>query len=647
MSQSKTTAPYGTWPSSISPDLIVAETVRLMDLTLTDEAIYWLEMRPQEQGRYVIVRMGADGQAGDVNSAPFNARTRVHEYGGAPFLVVGQGVYFSNFDDQRIYHQSGDGAPTPITRADGCRYADAQFDATRSRLLCVREDHSHGAAEPTNSIVGIGTDGPSLGVETVLCQGADFYASPRLSPDATQLAWVSWSHPNMPWDGSQLWLADLDAEGCPQTPRLIAGGPEESVMQPEFSPGGRLYFVSDRSGWWNLYRTADGAPEALCPMAAEFGVPPWVFADRRYVIESEQRIVCAYQEQGVGRLASLHPESRQLATIDVPYTALAYLQASAGRVAFLAASPGESDTLVTLDLETSEIEVVRRSSPVAIDPENLSSPEAIEFATENALSAYGFYYPPRNCDYCGPAGESPPLLVISHGGPTGYSTDTLKLSVQYWTSRGFAVLDVNYGGSSGHGREYRQRLRGQWGVVDVDDCVNGARHLVQAGLADPQRLAIRGNSAGGYTTLSALTFRDVFRAGASYYGVSDLQSLIDETHKFESRYLDGLIGDYPACADLYKERSPIHFVSRLSCPVIFFQGLEDRIVPPAQAQTMVDALRAEGLPVAYIAFAGEQHGFRGAATIKRALEAELYFYSRVFGLHRADVSNSITIENLD
>ena len=427
---------------------------------------------------------------------------------------------------------------------------------------------------------------------------------------------------------------------------MIAGGHGESVFQPEWSSDGILYFVSDRSGWWNIYRATSDGVECLCEMIAEFGVPQWVFGLSTYAFESPDRIVCTFAEQGIWRLGTINTRIRQFERIESPFTDIMFVQASAGRAVFLAGSPTQPFAIVELDLATRAISVLQRSTNVEIDAAYLSEAEPIEFPTENGLTAHGFYYPPKNRDVTGPQAEQPLLLVKSHGGPTSAAVAILMLTIQYWTSRGIAVLDVNYGGSTGYGRAYRERLRGTWGIVDVDDCVNGARFLAARGDVDANRTVIDGGSAGGYTTLCALTFRDYFKAGASYYGVSDLEALELDTHKFESRYTDGLVGPYPERKDLYRQRSPIHFTDGLSCPLIFFQGLEDKVVLPNQAEMMVDALRQKGLPVAYVAFEGEQHGFRRAENIKSALDGELYFYSRVFGFELAEAVEPVTIENL-
>jgi len=647
-------AAYGSWKSPITSDLIVSETIGLGQIALDGKDVYWIEMRPAEGGRYVVVRRSPDGQIADVTPPPFNVRTRVHEYGGGAFVVANGTVYFSNFTDQRIYRQDPGSEPRPITPEAALRYADGVIDRRRGRMICVREDHTDAGGEAVNTLVSLDLDGSDSG--QVLVSGNDFCSSPRLSTDGSCLAWLTWNHPNMPWDGTELWVGEIRKDGSLGRTERVAGGIDESIFQPEWSPDGTLYFVSDRTGWWNLYRWRDGRIEPLCEMEAEFGRPQWGFAMSTYAFESKRRIICTYTQQGAWYLASLDTATGKLEVIGTPYTSIGFIRAALGCVVFLAGSPTEPTSVVQLDtsglspqgrsLAARELKVLRRSSEITIEPEYLSKPRAVEFPTEHGLTAHSFFYAPKNRDYVAPADEQPPLLVMSHGGPTSATSSTLNLIIQYWTSRGIAVLDVNYGGSTGYGRAYRQRLQGQWGVVDVDDCVNGARYLVERGEVDGDRLAIRGGSAGGYTTLCVLTLRDVFKAGASYYGISDLEALTTETHKFESRYLDRLIGPYPERRDVYRERSPINFIERLSCPVIFFQGLEDKVVLPNQAEMMVEALRAKGLPVAYVPFEGEQHGFRRAENIKRALDAELYFYAKIFAFELADPVEPVPIENL-
>jgi len=641
-------APFGSWKSPITSDLIVSETIGLGAVALDGDDVYWIEMRPAEAGRNVLVRQTPDGQKVDVTPSPFNVRTRVNEYGGGSFVVHKGTVYFSNFADQCLYRQTVGSEPRPLTSPgispSSLRYADAVIDELHNRLICVREDHTQGGHEPPNTLVSINLqNGEDV---QVLVSGSDFYSFPRLSPDGTQLAWLSWNHPNMPWDGTDLWVASFTADGLLGEPQHIAGGVDESIFQPEWSPDGVLHFVSDRTGWWNFYRYAEEKIAPLYEMTAEFGLPQWVFGMSTYAFESSNRIICTYTQAGIWHLASLNLTTQQLQPIETPYTEISSLHAAKGKVVFCGASPRQSTCVVQMDAASGEMEVLRRSSQMEIDPGYLSMPQPIEFPTENGLTAYAFFYPPQNRDYAAPSGEKPPLVVKSHGGPTSATSSQLNLRIQYWTSRGFAFLDVNYGGSTGYGRQYRQRLDSQWGIVDVDDCANGARYLAERGEVDGNRMAIAGGSAGGYTTLCALTFRNTFKAGASYYGVSDLEALATDTHKFEARYLDGLIGPYPERQDLYQARSPIHFTDRLSCPVIFFQGLEDKIVPPNQAEMMVAALKAKGLPVAYVPFEGEQHGFRRAENIKRALDGEFYFYSQVFGFEPAEALEPVPIENL-
>jgi dipeptidyl aminopeptidase/acylaminoacyl peptidase len=588
----------------------------------------------------VVVKRTPDGQITDLTLAPLNVRTRVHEYGGGAFNILDGALYFSNFADQRLYRQAGEVAPEPITPEAPFRYADAVWDNVHRRIVCIREDHSGDRQEPVNQIVAITDD------IKVLVSGNDFYASPRLNPDGSQLAWITWNHPNMPWDGTELWVAEVKTDGLLGEATKIAGGLTESIFQPEWSPDGVLYFIGDRTNWWNLYRWQDGNTQALCPKAAEFGLPQWGLAMTTYGFESAESLICSYTEDGIQHLARLHTQTLELSEIETPYSSMGGLQVTSGFAAFVGGSVAQPGVLALLNLTTGTIEEIRRSSEITIDPGYLSIPQVLEFPTEQGLTAYGFYYPPQNQDFTAPLNDRPPLLVKSHGGPTASTSATFNPGIQYWTSRGIAVLDVNYGGSTGYGRAYRDRLKGQWGVVDVDDCVNGAKHLAAQGWVDGDRLCIDGGSAGGYTTLAALAFRDVFKAGASFYGVSDLTALATDTHKFESRYLDGLIGPYPEEAELYRVRSPINAVDQLSCPVIFFQGDEDKIVPPNQAEMMVEALKAKGLPVAYVLYEGEQHGFRKAENIKRTLDGELYFYAQVFGFELAEVVEGVAIANL-
>lgn len=639
---------YGSWRSPITASSIAATSISLGQAEVSGSDIYWLEGRPLEGGRYVVVRRSADGATTDITPREFNARTRVHEYGGGSYFVHGATVFFANFADQRLYRQDPGQPPRPITPEPptpaGLRYADGTTTPDGRLIVCVQEEHRPDG-EVVNRLVALPSDGSAE--PTVIAAGYDFYSYPRISPDGTRLAWTCWDHPRMPWDGTELWVATLEADGTLRDEQRVAGGPEESIFQPAWSPQGTLHFVSDRTGWWNLYALRDGKTVALAPMEAEFGAPQWQFAQSLYTFLGDGRIAAIYSQGGIDHLAvigeagSFEPVSTRLTSMAAIKTA-----GTGDRVVLIGASAMEAPAVVIVDLETGDVDVLRHSVSDSVDPGYISQPRAIEFPTEGGLTAHALYYPPANKDFTGPESERPPLLVFSHGGPTGQTSSRLNLSIQFWTSRGFAVVDVNYGGSTGYGRAYRERLKGNWGIVDVADCVNAARCLVDQGEVDGRRLAIRGGSAGGYTTLSALAFADVFAAGASYYGVADAGALARDTHKFESRYLDGLLGPWPEAEDRYRERSALFHADQISSPLILFQGLEDRVVPPDQSETMMEALEARRIPCAYVAFEGEQHGFRRAENIQRSLEAELYFYSRVFGFQPADPIEPVEIHNL-
>jgi len=635
--------PYGSWTSPIAADQIASGAIGLSEIQLDGQEIYWLEMRPTEGGRYMVVRRRSDGTTEDCLPPGFNARTRVHEYGGGSYVVAGGAIYFSNFSDQRVYRIRPGGIPEPLTPLRDLRYADLTWDVRRKRIICVREDHTKGQ-EPQSTIVSM--DAERGGPGEMLLSGRDFYAAPRLTPDGSSLAWMEWGHPHMPWDAAEVWVAPVEAEGTLGQRTHVAGGDGESAIQPLWSPDGILHVISDRTNWWNLFRLVDGRAETLTDLEAEFGTPPWVFGMKNYAFAAPRRLLCSFTRKGTWALAALDTTTRRLTPIELPYTEIASIQCEGAHTVFLAGSPDEPLSVVALDLASGHRDVLRRSLALHIDPGYLSPPEPIEFATADGRTAHGLFYPPKSPDFVAPADERPPLVVMTHGGPTAATSTALRLNIQYYTSRGIAVLDVNYGGSTGYGRAYRERLYGQWGVVDVDDCCAGATFLAARGRVDGARLAIRGGSAGGYTTLACLAFRKVFAAGASHYGVSDCEVLARDTHKFESRYLDTLIGPYPERRDLYIERSPLHHLEGLTRPVIFFQGLDDKIVPPNQAEVLFDALRTRGVPTAYVPFAGEQHGFRKAENIRRALEGELYFFGRVFGFTPADAIPPVPIENL-
>jgi dipeptidyl aminopeptidase/acylaminoacyl peptidase len=643
------TKPYGTWPSPITAEAVAAQGIRLSYVAIDGADIYWLEGRPHEGGRNVLVRRRSDGREEDVTPSGFNVRTRVHEYGGGAYVVSRGIVYASNFTDQRLYRidSTADVVLTPITPAGQWFYADATLDLNRRRLISVREDHSDPGREPVNTLVSIPIDGTESAGD-VLASGFDFYSTPRLSPDGAQLAWLAWRHPQMPWDGTDLWLADVTEAGALVQQRRVAGGPSESIYQPGWTPDGQLYFVSDRDGWWKLYRAGQTSPLAgTVSRNAEFGRPQWIFGTACWVPAGDGRMLVSYTQSGRWHLATLETETGALASLAAALEPREWLAATDTHAVLVAGSTTMPDAVIRVELFTGHVEALKSSSTAECPATLVSVPESVEFPSVDGHTTHAFYYPPRNADCRAPDDERPPLILISHGGPTTAASATLDLKIQFWTSRGFAVADVNYGGSSGFGRAYRQRLNGQWGVLDVSDMVAAARYLVTAGKADPDRLMIRGGSAGGYTTLAALTFHPgVFKAGASYYGISDIEVLARDTHKFESRYLDTLVGPYPDAKDVYYSRSPIHYVDRLACSLILFQGLEDKVVPPNQSEMMAAAAREKGLPVAYLAFEGEQHGFRKAATIVQSLEAELYFYGAVFGFAPADEIAPIEIDNL-
>ncbi len=668
------TAPYGSWASPITARLIAESGIALGGLQAAAGELFWVEMRPLEDGRSVLVRRTADGDVVDVVPATCNSRTLVQEYGGGIYALHAAAdgsvtAYFSEFDDQRLYRvdigEAAASAPRPITPAPpeprSVRFADGRVTPDGRTLVCVRERHENG--EVVNELVALPTDGSAAA--WIVASGHDFYAAPRPSPDGRQLAWLSWDHPQMPWDGTELWVAELSAAGELAAERRVAGGPAESVLQPAWSSAGRLHFVSDRSGWWNLYRDEGDHVTSLAPLAAEFAKPAWVFGLQNYDFLPDGRIVATFGQDGVEHLGVIDPAHPGIVPLPCELTTFSSLVVLGEQVAVIGGGAARAAAVALVDPASGAVNEVRRSKTVDIDPGYLSAPEPITFPTsypEGSLvgglaeemtqaaaapTAHALFYPPANRDFEAPPGERPPLIVMSHGGPTSAAYAQLSLEIQYWTSRGIGVVDVNYGGSSGYGRAYRERLRGNWGIVDTVDCINAARYLAERGGADPARLAVEGGSAGGYTTLNALTRHRFFAAGASYFGLADLEVFATGgTHKFESQYLVGLIGPYPELAAVYRERSPINHVDDIACPVIVLQGLDDAIVPPAQAEIIVAALEKKGLPYAYLGFPGEQHGFRKAENIVRSLEAELYFYGRVFGFPPADEIEAVNIRNL-
>ena len=630
----RSTLPYGSWPSPITLDLVMAGGRGLFDPHIDGPDVYLLESRPDEGGRVVLLRLAGDGTATEVTPAPSNVRTRVHEYGGGAWAVQDGLVIHSEFADGHLVRIDPGVAPRPLTAEPGVRFADLRIDRPRGRVLAIMEDHRVDDLDPANSVVAVSLDDGSI---TPLVDGHDFFSHPRLSPDGSSLSWLAWDRPNMPWDGSELWVGRLDEDGSVGSADLVAGGSAESIAGPAWAPDGSLVFASDRSGWWNLYRWRPGAPgiEALAPMAAEFAEPQWVFGLRTFGFDGQGRVIAIARSNGRDRLLVLEAGQEPRA-IGLDATDLHGLWVVDDEAVLVASAPTRPTAIVRIDLRTDAVRSIREERTPPVDVGYLSQPRFVEFPTTDGRTAFAFHYPPTNPVAVAPDGELPPLLVISHGGPTSNADQRLSMEVQFFTSRGFAVVDVDYGGSSGYGRAFRDRLLGAWGIVDLDDCTNVATWLASQGLADPKRLGIRGGSAGGYTTLCALTFRSVFAAGASYFGVGDLAALARDTHKFESRYLDLIVAPWPDGVAVYDERSPIHFVDRIRTPVLVLQGADDRVVPQAQADDLVAALGRNGVPYAYLLFQGEGHGFRRAENRRRSLEAELSFYAQVLGFQPAD-----------
>jgi dipeptidyl aminopeptidase/acylaminoacyl peptidase len=646
-----TVAPYGSWDSPLTIDLVASEGgVSFGSLDISDDGMYWTESRPNESGRVALVFQPTGGPPVDVVPAGFNVRTRVHEYGGGAWFRDGGVVFCSSFDDSRLYRIDAPGAePQPITpepaEPHAVRYADGRVLADGRLIVCVRE--THGEDEPRNELVVLPADGG--GDARVVATGRGFFAAPRPSPDGTCLAWLAWDHPQMPFEGTDLCVGDLAADGSISGQRRVAGSREESVFQPEWSADGRLHFVSDRTGWSNLYVEEDGKVRSLTHEQAELGYPQWVFDLTRYAFLADGRIACVFTRAAIDGLELLDPQTGELERVDLPYTSFysPSLRSHGGRLVFAAAAPTRPSVVVSLDVGSGEHEVVRISTELELDERYVSIAEPIEFEGADGETSYGFYYAPKNPDYTAPPDELPPLVVAVHGGPTAHVSNALDLDVQLFTSRGIAVVDLNYGGSTGYGRDYRDRLRGRWGEVDVEDSAAAVRYLTERGDVDPARVEITGGSAGGYTTLLALALRDEFAAGTSYYGVADLVTFHEDTHKFESHYDEYLVGPWPDATDVYRERSPINHADSISHPLLLLQGLEDKVVPPSQSEQIVEALARRGIPHAYIAFEGEGHGFRKAENAKRALEAHLTFLAHVFGFEPAEELEPLYIENLE
>jgi len=637
---------FGSWISPIQADMIAKKEIKILNIFVDNEDIYISERRASEKGRSTILKYNGKSFE-EVLDKKFNVRTMVHEYGGQSFCVNKGNIYFSNFDDQKIYKKDILGDVYPITPISNDRYANYTIDEKRNLIYAVQEDHLE--KEVINSIVKIDENNK---VEKIAA-GYDFYSSININSDKTKMAFLAWNHPDMPWDSAKLFIADIQKDGTLKNIECIAGSENESIIQPKWGRDGYLYFISDKTNFWNLYRFKEGSFKNIYPMDAEFGYPLWMFGMSTYdfYIENDKLfIVAIYNKDGRDNLCVIDPENNTIKDIKTDYTAFSQfsnISVMGSNVLFLGASPIERESLVSLDLKSNEVTVLKKSKSLDIDLSYISIPQNIEFPTENDKTAFMNYYPPKNKDFLGNKNDKPPLIVRSHGGPTGQALSILNFDIQYWTTRGFAIADVNYSGRTGYGREFRQRLYGNWGIVDVDDCVNAALYLVKKCLVDENKLIIKGGSAGGYTTLAALTFRDTFKAGAAYFGICDLEMFHGDTHKFEAKYDEKLLGPYPEKKQVYFDRSPINFIDHLSCPIILFQGKEDKIVPPNQAEKMFDSLKEKKLPTAYLLFENEGHGFKSGDVIKKALESELYFYSRIFVFQIDDKIEPIDIYNLD
>lgn len=623
---------YGFWPSTITADMLTQQSLRISEPQMSGGDIFWLESRPHEQGRNALVQMTSNGERNDVLPTPHNVRTRAHEYGGGSYLVTEAFIVCVLDADQRVYvydratKELSTISPENLSAQPSWRYADFCWDKRRNRIICIREDHTTSERFERSEIIAIELQNNNA--ITVLVSGADFYTNPRLNPNGNKLSYICWNHPQMPWDGTECYCAELNTAGEIIASKCVAGGLNESVVQPLWSPSGELFFVSDRNNWWNIYRYTSETIEIICDAAAEFATPQWTFGMRSYGFLDSDTIFCCYSQNGQWLLGTISITEKNLTPIETDLRDISAIFCSDASACFLAGNATQNTRL--LHFKNNHISTLAQTTNIELTKGDISTPESIRFPTTDGEEAEGFYYSPTNSNAKAPNNTLPPLIVMCHGGPTGATESSLNMKIQFWTNRGFAVLDVNYRGSTGYGRKYRDRLKNNWGITDVIDVCSGANHLVERGLVDKNKLAIRGGSAGGYTVLAALTFRNTFKVGASLYGIGDLETLAKDTHKFEAHYLDSLIGAYPEQKDIYIARSPINHIEKLNCPVIFLQGLKDKVVPPNQAEAMVNALQQKGIKTAYVTFEEEGHGFRQATSIKRAIEAELEFYQSIF-----------------
>lgn len=637
--------PFGTWPSPIDPALAAASSVIVSDLQVSGREIWWLEMRPDLDGRTVPVRWRA-GDVRDVIPGDLNVRTRVHEYGGGAMRVGRGTIVMSNDPDGTVWRMTTGGDElVQLTQPEDGRFADFAFDHARKRVLAVREPADGTPAhEVRTTVVAIDLDGGGV---TELVRGPDFVAAPRPSPNGEAVAWIEWDHPRMPWDGTTLRLAIVQEDGTLEEGRTIAGGPEESVIEPRWTPGNDLMYMSDADGFWSLYRFAPTAPEereVTFRAQRDLAGPTWKLGQRTWAVAPPKGVLAAVRNGGRSRLVAApgrRGRGTQARTLHDDAARILAIDGGEGGAAMLVTHPSRPTEIVRIDPLTDDVEVVRSLPVPRLDGAVLPEPREITFEGGDGETSHAWYYPPANAEWTGPEGERPPLLVRVHGGPTGAARLEYDLELRFWTSRGWAVCDVDHGGSAGYGRAYRERLRGQWGVLDVADCAAAVRTLADAGTVDADRVAITGGSAGGYTTLMALATTDVFGAGANRFGIADLVAFRDETHRFESRYLDGLIGPWPEAEAIYRERSPIQHLDDFTSPLAVFQGAEDRVVPPSQSELIVKALEARGVPVRYELFAGEQHGFRRQSSIQRTLVVMDRFLRETFSIGISDVEDGL------
>ncbi len=637
----KTTAPCGSWESPISANMILLDRLKLWEPHIANGHIYWLQYFSERNGSRHIMRRSPSGEIRQMTHDGYNIRTRVHEYGGGAYTVAGDSIVFVNFEDQRIYRQVDTDSPVPVTPMNGMRYADFTVDEQRQRLICVREDHNVGKY-PENTLVQLSLTEESDG--RILFSGTDFVAYPRISPDSKQLAWISWNNPSMPWNENTLWLADFDESGELHNKQQLNVGQSDSILDPQWSPEGILYFMSDRSGWWNLYRWRENNVEPVVLMELDCADPPWELGQQNYGFLSPDVAIMRAEHPDGDRLYKINLKDQSRTPISTPLVTIDCMAARDGQAVLAGTPANDTAALLELTANSDHCTLIHHPAPLGVDHRFVSDCRALAYPTDGGLTAHGYWIPPKNPHFQCPAGEKPPVIVCAHGGPTWRFHRAFTAAFNFWTSRGVGIFLVNYGGSSGYGREYRERLDGNYGVVDVNDTLAAARYLAKSGLADPERIAVRGSSAGGYIVLGCLAWGKEFAAGINYFGISDVGAWARDTHKHEFHYLDRLLAPYTGNEALYDQRSPIRYVSKFSAPLLVLQGLEDRVVPPNQSEFIVEELEKLGKPVAYVAFEGEYHGFSKPESNLRAVNAELNFLGRVFGFTPADKVEHLEIK---